>query len=368
MELYHRKTKNATAWEYYFAAKRKKHSEGRKIAREAGAEKETAEIMELLFAPMEGLTNRVYRELHHSLFPGISRYYAPFVSPTADHGIQHRGWEELRPENNRGIRLVPQLLTNRAEDFIWAASLLRDWGYEEVNLNLGCPSGTVVAKKKGSGFLGLPDELERFLEEVWSAPELRDMKLSVKARIGLTEVGEFDRLLEIFRRFPMHELILHPRLRRDMYQGGLHEECFAAAVEACPFPLVWNGDIFTPEDLKRRTEQYPGLRSVMLGRGMIAEPCLAARCLGLEGWESVRRETLLDYHSALCELYRSVLYGDRAVCQKMKEHWFYLIRHFGDGAKHYKRICKAQRYDEYRLAAEAALKELPLLPDTVWQA
>ena len=325
-------------------------------------------MTELLFAPMEGLTGRHYRELHHSLFPGISRYYAPFISPTSDHGIQHRGWEELRPERNRGVPLVPQLLTNRAEDFIWAASLLGDWGYEEINLNLGCPSGTVVAKKKGAGFLGLTDELERFLTAIYGAAELKGLKLSVKARVGLKDTGEFARLLDIFRRFPMESLILHPRLKTDMYQGKIHEECFQAAAELCPFPLVWNGDIFTPSDLQRRTEQFPKLKSVMIGRGMIAEPSLAARCLGLEGWESVRRETLIEYHDALCELYGSVLYGDRAVCQKMKEHWFYLIRHFGGGAKHHKRICKAQSRNEYRLAARAALCELPLLPDTQWES
>ena len=323
--------------------------------------------MELLFAPMEGLTGRRYRELHHSLFPGVSRYYAPFISPTSDHGIQHRGWEELKPEHNRGVPLVPQLLTNRAEDFIWAAALLGDWGYEEINLNLGCPSGTVVAKKKGAGFLSLPDALERFLTDIYASPTLNGLKLSVKARVGLTDVREFERLLEIFRQVPMDSLILHPRLRKDMYQGALHEECFRAAAELCPFPLVWNGDIFTPEDLRHRAEQFPRLQAVMLGRGMIAEPCLAARCLGMEGWERVRRETLIEYHDALCGMYEAVLYGDKAVCQKMKEHWFYLIRHFSGGAKHYKRICKAQSAQEYRLAANAALNELPLLPDTVWE-
>jgi len=316
-----------------------------------------------LFAPMEGLTGCIYRRVHRRFFPGIDRYYAPFISPAHDRSEPPRDWRELRPEENPGIPLVPQLLTNNAGDFLWAARVLRDRGYGEVNLNLGCPSGTVVAKRKGAGFLGLTEELDRFLEAIFSSPLAQELRFSVKSRIGLRDPEEFHRLAEIFGKYPIPLLILHPRLRVDQYTGPVRPEAFGEALERCPFPLAWNGDIFSPGDLALLLRRFPGVDTVMLGRGLAADPALAARCLGLPGCS---RETLEAFHDALCEEYRGVLYGDTALCHRMKEFWSYLIRHFGEGQAHFKRICKAKTFGEYQLAAHAAFQELELLEETDW--
>ena len=324
--------------------------------------------MTILFAPMEGLTGCIYRRVHHSFFPGVDQYYAPFISPAHDHSEPPRAWRELWPENNPGIPLVPQLLTNHAADFLWAAEVLRDLGYDEVNLNLGCPSGTVVAKRKGSGFLSMPEELDRFLEAVFSAPLASQIRISVKSRIGLKSTEEFPLLAEIFSRYPISLLILHPRLRTDQYTRPVHPEAFAEALEHCSFPLAWNGDIFSPKDLLRFRQRFPQTDMVMLGRGIAADPAMAARCKGLPGWESCSREILEEFHDALCREYRGVLYGDTALCHRMKEFWSYLIRHFRDGQAHFKRICKAKTYTEYSLAAHAALQELEFLPDAAWDS
>ena len=324
--------------------------------------------MTILFAPMEGLTGYIYRRIHRSFFPGVDRYYAPFISPAHDHSQPLRDWRELQPENNLGIPLVPQLLTNQAEDFLWGAAVLRDLGYHEVNLNLGCPSGTVVAKRKGAGFLSLPEELDGFLDKVFSSPLVGDVQISVKSRIGMKSAEEFHRLAGIFAQYPISLLILHPRLRTDQYNGSVHPEAFREALECCPFPLAWNGDVFTPEDLNRLCRRFPSTDIVMLGRGLAADPALAARCKGLPGWDACTRESLMEFHYALCEEYRAVLYGDTALCHRMKEFWSYLIRHFRNGQAYFKRICKAKSYAEYRLAAHAALEELELLPDAAWDS
>ena len=324
--------------------------------------------MKILFAPMEGLTGCIYRRVHHRFFPGIDRYYAPFISPAHDHSLPQRDWRELQPENNPGVPLVPQLLTNDAEDFLWAAAVLRDLGYSEVNLNLGCPSGTVVAKRKGSGFLALPEKLDAFLADVFSSPLASEIRISIKSRIGLKSAEEFHHMAEIFARYPLSLLILHPRLRTDQYAGPVHPEAFAEALERCSFPLAWNGDLFTPEDLARLCSRFPQTETVMLGRGLAADPALAARCKGLAGWDRCSRETLEAFHNALCEEYRETLYGETALCHRMKECWSYLIRHFRDGQAHFKRICKAKSYTEYKLAAHAALTELEFLPDAAWDS
>ena len=316
--------------------------------------------MEFLFAPMEGVTGRIYRRVHARFFPGVSRYYAPFFSPSGDHHFPLRGLTDLLPEENPGVDLVPQLLTNRAEDFIWAAASLMDRGYKEVDLNLGCPSGTVAAKRKGAGFLLLPQELDAFLEAVFSAPELRGLSLSLKTRIGFADEGEWERLLGIYRQYPLSQLIVHPRLRSDFYTGPVRPAAFALALEGSPFPVTWNGDVFSPADLETLRARYPGLDRVMLGRGLAAEPGLAAR---LATGETCSRETLHAFHEAVSEEYRSVLYGDTALCHRMKELWSYLILHFEGGEKHFKRLTKARRWEEFHLASEAIFAELPLRED-----
>ena len=321
--------------------------------------------MTFLFAPMEGLTGCVYRRVHRRFFPGVDRYYAPFITPAHDHSEPPRDWRELRPEENPGVPLVPQLLTNCAEDFLWAAAVLRDRGFREVNLNLGCPSGTVVAKRKGAGFLALPEALDAFLEEVFSSPVAGEVAVSVKTRIGLKEPEEFHRLAGIFAKYPISLLILHPRLRTDQYTGPVRPEAYAEALERFPFPLAWNGDIFTPDDLARLRRRFPRTETVMLGRGLAADPALAARCRGEAG---CTRQSLEAFHDALCEEYRSVLYGDTALCHRMKEFWSYLIRHYRDGQAHFKRICKAKTFAEYKLAAHAALRELELPEDAAWES
>lgn len=324
--------------------------------------------MTILIAPMEGLTGCVYRRVHRRFFPGADRYYAPFITPAHDHSEPPRDWRELRPENNAGVPLVPQLLTNCAEDFLWAAAVLRDLGYDEVNLNLGCPSGTVVAKRKGSGFLSLPNELDAFLKAVYSSPLASELRFSIKSRIGMKDPEEFHRLAGIFSQYPIPLLILHPRLGADRYTGPVHPEAYAKALERFPFPLAWNGDIFTPADHQRLLRLFPRTDTVMLGRGIAADPALAARCKGLPGCERCSREILTAFHDALCEEYREILYGDTALCHRMKEFWSYLIRHFRDGQTHFKRICKAKTYTEYSLAAHAAMQELELLPDAEWNS
>ena len=151
--------------------------------------------MRYYFAPMEGLTDSIYRRLHHKYFPGVDRYYMPFLSPTIHRTLTHREDRELPMADSVAFTAVPQVLTKVAEDFLWAAQVCRDRGYEEVNLNVGCPSGTVVSKGKGSGMLRDPDHLDRFLDEIFQASVL---PISVKTRLGIENPDEFPAILEIY--------------------------------------------------------------------------------------------------------------------------------------------------------------------------
>ena len=166
--------------------------------------------MRYYFAPMEGLTDSVYRRLHHKHFGGVDRYYMPFLSPTIHRTLTNREDRELPMADSVSFAAVPQILTKVSEDFLWAAQVCRDRGYKEVNLNIGCPSGTVVAKGKGAGMLADPDGLDRFLDAVFQDAPL---PISIKTRVGIHDDQEFPRLLEILNRYPIQELTVHPRVR-----------------------------------------------------------------------------------------------------------------------------------------------------------
>ena len=201
--------------------------------------------MELSFAPMEGITGSIYRRVHARFFPGADVYYAPFIAPDGTGRFKGSALRELLAENNEGVSLIPQLLVNAPEPFLAAAEALGDLGYEEINLNIGCPSGTVVAKHKGAGMLGDLESLERCLDEIFTRCPLR---VSVKTRLGLSSTGEFPAVLSLYRRYPLARLIVHARDRAGMYQSKPDLDAFAPALDDSPFPVIYNGNIFSVRD------------------------------------------------------------------------------------------------------------------------
>lgn len=314
--------------------------------------------MRYYFAPMEGVSGVIFRRVHHRHFPGVDKYFTPFLSPTQDHILTKKDLRELDPARNEGIPVVPQLLTRRAEDFLWAAGELAGLGYREVNLNLGCPSGTVTAKRKGSGFLRLPDELDQFLEEVCARSPL---PVSVKTRVGFQSPEEFGRLLEIFARYPIAELTVHPRVRQDFYKGKVRMETFAQAVAQCPAPLCYNGDLVTKADCARIAETFPGVGAMMLGRGLVGDPALVSKVKGETGPDkaAVRR-----FHDELYDAYTDAFGSRRNAMLRMKEVWFYLIDLFEESEPYAKRLKKATDTAEFEAKVGDVFQNLELREDS----
>ena len=309
--------------------------------------------MKLYFAPMEGVTTSIYRRIHHRLFGGPDRYYTPFFSPTADHLFTARELREIGPENNEGIHVVPQILTKNPQDFLWAADGLADMGYGEVNLNLGCPSATVTAKGKGSGLLRTPDTLKALLDGIFSRPPL---PVSVKTRIGYAEAEEFPPLLALLRSYPIAELTIHCRTRREMYGGGVHYEAFALARENSPFPLCFNGDLRTPTDFAAIRDRWPDLEAAAAARGAAEDPALFRR---LKGGTPATREELRQFHSEIYEAY-SLAYGRLNGMRRTRELWHYLIRRFENADELHKRIARTKDVSVFEDAVAAVFRELPL--------
>lgn len=323
--------------------------------------------MKFYFAPMEGITGYIYRNTHHRYFPGVDQYFTPFIAPAKHHKLSSREKNDILPEHNFGVPVIPQLLTNRAEDFIWAAHELFGYGFGEVNLNLGCPSATVVSKQKGAGFLARTDDLDRFLNRVFTELCRDGIAVSVKTRIGMESPEEFGELMRIFNRYPLKELIIHPRIRSDFYKNKPNLEVFREGVLCGVNPVCYNGDIFSRTDWERfesefPSDQFPQIGSVMLGRGALKNPGLFAQIRKKGGTD---RKTLKAFHDELFDAYQEVMSGDRNTLFKMKELWFYMAGIFDDGAqysrdKQIKKIKKAQKAEDYRRAAEELFEHCPL--------
>lgn len=316
--------------------------------------------MEFYFAPMEGITGHIYRRAFHKYFPAPDKYFTPFISPDGNKILRNKEKRDVLPENNTGMQVVPQIITNRADYFLIAAEYLKsEYGYTEVNLNLGCPSGTVVAKGKGSGFLAKLDELERFFDEVF---EKCTVEVSVKTRVGRNDANDWERILELFRKFPIKELTVHPRIQKDFYKGQVRTETFAYAYENWDKPLCYNGDIFTKESFEKLTARFPELSAVMLGRGLLSDPYLIGLLRGEAlPEEQVRKETIRVFHEQLMTEYGEVLSCDRDLLYKMKELWFYLLDSFADSEKARKQIRKCEKLSEYKMIVEHLFLEKTLV-------
>ncbi|MDO4266916.1 MAG: tRNA-dihydrouridine synthase family protein [Eubacteriales bacterium] len=322
--------------------------------------------MEYYFAPMEGITGYVFRNAHHRHFNGISRYYTPFIAPGQTRRLTGRELEDVRPENNKGVPVVPQILTNKAEDFLWAAGILKEMGYGEVNLNLGCPSGTVTAKHRGAGFLALPERLDEFLFQITGEMELMGLSLSVKTRIGVDTPEEFEELLRIYNQYPIKQLIVHPRLLKDYYKNTPNMEMFSRAAGESASPVCYNGDLFSEERIRLFEREFPQIRSAMLGRGLLSNPFLGEEGSGAIIREEDRRRRLKAFHEDVLEGYRRAIPGDRNVLFKMKELWSYLAFSFAQREKPLKKLKKARDMADYRAAAGWMLDELPLAKPPVF--
>ena len=307
--------------------------------------------IKLYAAPMEGLTTCWWRQAHRVLFGGADKYFTPFLSPNANLCFQQKELDEIQGEADT----VPQLLTNRGDHFLWAARELYRRGYREVNFNLGCPSGTVTAKRKGAGLLAYPEELERCLGQIFDG--LPEMRVSVKTRIGKNDPAEWEALLALYEKYPISELIVHPRVQKEFYRGAAHREAFDRALDTYSGTLVYNGDLFTAADVEAFCRRYPQVTAVMVGRGLMADPSLLRQ---VRGGPAASRQELAAFHDRLLALYMDRLGGGTAALHRMRELWNYLAGSFEGAERPLKAIRKAKDMAAYRAAAGEILGSCPL--------
>ena len=305
-------------------------------------------------APLDGITKVVFRRVWAAHFGGADRYFIPFFSPTDQHILTDRDRREIDPANNGGLPLVPQVMTCRAKDFLWAAEVVADMGYTEVNLNLGCPSGTVTAKGKGAGFLAKPEELDRFFDQMFSKVR---MPVSVKTRLGIQEPEEFARLLEIYNRYPIACLTIHARVQKEKYRGPVHLDAFAQALAESRNPVCYNGDLRTAAEVEALSQRFPSVEAVMIGRGAVADPALLRK---LRGGPAATKEELQAFTQDLYRAYQAFYGQVGTAAQRMREVWFYLIHLFENADRLNKKLRRFKNPGEYESVEAAIFRDLSL--------
>lgn len=318
--------------------------------------------MRFYLAPMEGITTYIYRNAYNHYFGGIDKYFTPFI---ASKKMNRREINEILPEHNQSIDVVPQILTNRSDEFLQITKKIAEYGYTTVNLNLGCPSGTVTARKRGAGFLSVPDELDRFLYEIY---EKSPLKISIKTRIGIASVDEWENILDIYKKYPIEELIIHPRLQKELYKYSPHKEAYLAAVTTLTeIPLCYNGNITSPRSCEELTNAIPQTDCIMVGRGVIKNPALILqiRQSMSDSPEQIltkvlTKETLQNFHDEIFEGYATQMAGETPTLFKMKDLWTYLSESFEASDKQLKKIRKASNYAEYKIAVNNLFCECAL--------
>ena len=298
--------------------------------------------MKLYFAPMEGITSYTYRNTHKEFFGGCDAYFAPFISPSENERVSERHFRDILPDNNKDIYVVPQTLTNKSEYVLMFERQVEKIGYKEYNINLGCPSGTVVKKGKGSGFLKDPEGVDRFLDEVF---EKSNLDISVKTRIGYSSGTEMEKLTKIYNKYSLKELIIHPRVREAMYTGEPDMEVFRKAYESSENTVCYNGNVFTVEDFNNICAEYKNLESVMIGRGAIANPAIFRE---IKGGRGVEKKELAEFTLLLAERYMKLLKSEVFTLKKLKEIWMYMLWNFPEDKKLIKSVKKTNSLSEFK--------------------
>ncbi len=292
---------------------------------------------------MEGITTYIFRNALHKYYGGVDAFYSPFISTHRNKNLSNKELRDILPENNAELTLIPQVLSSNAQDFLSTIPQITELGYKHINLNFGCPSGTVTAKGKGAGILLDPHNVEMFLDAIFTKA---DYSISVKTRLGFDFYEEWEDLLKVYKKFPLKELTIHARVRQDFYKGTAKWEIVRDTLEdsSIPFPIIYNGDIFTPADASLMQERMPSLYGIMIGRGLITNPGLA---LSIKENRQTDMTTFKAFHTELLANYQNLLCDERNTLFKIKELWPYMASRFEDSAKLLKMVQKCKSIREY---------------------
>ena len=301
----------------------------------------------LSLAPFQGITDVVYRNVFKKHFRGIDKFYTPFFTGIQKDNSKSLRGEEISPDFNDVNTTVPQILSNTAEEIIRFASQCKSMGYPEFNLNMGCPFPRVANKTRGCGLMADPNRTIKMLNDVFE--HIDGIKFSIKCRLGYYNDEEIYAFIDTFNSLPFSEIIIHPRIGKQMYTGEASLEKFLTLLPLINKPLVYNGDIFT---VSRYTSILSSLSSsIMLGRGLLTNPFLAEDIKSIDN----QQDKKVRLHNFVVDLYVERLHhagGSPKIIGSMKELWKYMMNIFDDPQNVWRKVKKVNHLDEYEIAVE----------------
>ncbi len=309
----------------------------------------------LSLAPFQGITDVVYRNVFKKHFAGIGKFYTPFFTGIQKDNSKSLRGEEISPDFNDVKTVVPQILSNTAEEIIRFANQCKSIGYTEFNLNMGCPFPRVANKTRGCGLMADPDRTIKMLNDVFE--QIDGIKFSIKCRLGYYNDEEIYAFVDTFNTLNFSEIIIHPRIGKQMYTGEASIDKFKALIPLINKPLVYNGDIFDVEKYNMVAPFAP----IMLGRGLLTNPFLAEQIQHIENQKDKKHRL----HDFVVDLYVERLRhagGSPKIIGSMKELWKYMMNIFDDPQNVWRKVKKVNHLDEYETAVETIFNEYNLMP------
>ena len=299
----------------------------------------------VLAAPLQGVTDNVWRMAQHEVFGGVDAYYAPFMR--VEHGeVRRKDLRDVSPERNAGITLIPQILACQPEHVLMMTDALQQMGYKRIDINLGCPFPPIALHRKGSGMLAYPDLVEEMFKALAT---VEGVEYSVKMRIGWDKNNQWRDILPLMDIIRPVNIAVHPRTGKQQYKGELDIEQYEAILAASPWPVVYNGSLRTVEDIEQTVQHYPTLAAVMVGSGLAANPGLFA--------PDAKPDDYRRFHDLLVDGYTEQLNGGEAqLVRHLQDIWQTFLP--GTGHKLFKAIRKSRTIDQYMNAASAALDDI----------
>ena len=293
---------------------------------------------------MQGFTDFVYRKAYSEIFQGIDAFFIPYIS-VKNNQILKKYEKEIHPENNPQIRVIPQVLAGSADEMLFLSKILEDKGYKEINLNLGCPYPMVTNREKGAGLLPHPDKVQKLLSSFFEKSNLR---LSVKLRAGLQSANEIEQIIPVLNQFPLTEVILHPRIAKQLYDGEILNSAFQFAQQNLKHKLVYNGSIVLVDDFTACRQKFPEIDNFMLGRGILMNPFLPAEIKNMDISSKEKPEKLKEFHQLVFKYYSESMDNEGNVLNKMKQFWIYFSYNFNNQRKTFKAIKKASTMNRFK--------------------
>jgi tRNA-dihydrouridine synthase len=307
----------------------------------------------LLSSPLQGFTDYRFRNAFHEIFGGIDIYYAPYIKFFNKLEIKNSYQRDLLPENNKVPELIPQVMTNSAEEFLFAANYVESLGYEELNWNLGCPYPMVTKRGMGAGLIHNAELIDSILDEVHSKSNIT---VSMKMRLGHESPTEILDVFPVLAKYPIKNIAIHARLGKQLYKGTVDLDSFQTALESSSQPIYYNGDITTVERFKEMQKLFPSVSHFMIGRGLIADPFLPKMIqTNSNTYPENRVELLGEFHDVLFNQYDEALSGSSHLISKMHNFWEYYSKAFENPQKTFKKIKKAKNIIKYKIAVREIL-------------